>query len=541
MRVRVPLVVVLFLCTAPSGTAQTPPQHEHAGTPPERLGTVHFETSCAAEVRGSFDRAVALLHSFWFHAAVEAFTDVTTKDAGCGIAYWGIALSHWGNPFAGFRSPQALAAGRDASAKGLAASRLSPRERGYVTAVAELFRDYETSDQRTRALAYAKQMEAVTRDNPEDTEAAMFYALALTQTALPSDKTYKNQLAAGAILEPLFKAQPDHPGLAHYLIHSYDVPALAPRALDAATRYAKIAPSAPHALHMPSHTFTRVGYWQESIDTNRASAEAARRDKAVAEELHAFDYQVYAYLQTGQDRAAREVVDKVPALESRIAAAPVNAAPPVAGYYALAAIPARYALERGAWDEAAALTPLATPFVYPDSLRHFARALGAARAGRPAAAVEDLSRLIALREALIQKKDAYWAEQVDIQRRTAEAWIAFADGKVDEALATMRAAADLEDTTEKSSISPGPLTPAREQLGDMLLASRRPIEALAAYEASIAKEPNRFRGLDGARRAAAAAKQPDAAARYRQRLLEICKMADTPGRPELTEVRATKE
>ena len=542
MRSIVPLIAVLLMSAALPGAAQTPPQHEHAGAPPERLGTVHFETSCAPEVRGSFDRAVALLHSFWFHAAIEAFTDVTRKDAGCGIAYWGIALSHWGNPFAGFRSPQALAAGREASAKGLVASRLSPRERGYVTAVAELFRDYETIDQRTRALAYAKQMEAVTRANPEDTEAAMFYALALTQTALPSDKTYKNQLAAGAILEPLFKAQPDHPGLAHYLIHSYDVPALAPKALDAATRYAKIAPSAPHALHMPSHTFTRVGYWQDSIDTNLASAEAARRDKAVAEELHAFDYQVYAYLQTGQDRAARAVVEKVPALASLIATAPVNAAPPVAGYYALAAIPARYALERGAWDEAAALTPISTAFLYPDSLTYFARAIGAARAGRPAAATEDVARLTSLREGLLQKNDAYWAQQVDIQRRAAEAWIAFAEGKVDQALTAMRAAADLEDTTEKSSVSPGPLTPAREQLGDMLLASKRPAEALEAYEASIAKEPNRFRGLDGARRAAALAGQPDVAARYGRRLLDICKKADTPGRPSLAEVRlASKE
>ena len=302
----------------------------------------------------------------------------------------------------------------------------------------------------------------------------------MAQTALPSDKTYKNQLHAGAILEPLFKDQPDHPGLAHYLIHTYDIPALAPKALDAATRYAKIAPSAPHALHMPSHTFTRVGSWQESVDTNIASAERGR-EKAVAEELHAMDYQVYAYLQTGQDRAAREVVEKVPALAPRIAAAPVNAAPPVAGYYALAAIPARYALERGAWDEAAALTPISTAFLYSDSLTYFARAIGAARAGRPAAAAEDVARLTALREGLLQKNDAYWAQQVDIQRRAAEAWIAFAEGKVDQALTAMRAAADLEDTTEKSSVSPGPLTPAREQLGDMLLASKRPAEALEAY------------------------------------------------------------
>jgi len=544
MGVRFFSVVAVLLLAGFSSAAQSPIhpaahtprgggpglQHEHAGAPPERLGTVHFETSCTPEVRGSLDRAVALLHSFWFRAAIAAFTDVTAKDPGCGMAYWGIALSHWGNPFGGFRSPQALAAGREAAARGLSASRLSLRERGYLTAVAELYRDFETTDQRTRALAYEKQMEVLSRAHAEDTEAAIFYALALTQTAPPSDKAYGNQLAAGAILEPLFQKQPDHPGIAHYLIHSYDVPPLAPKALDAATRYAKIAPSAPHALHMPSHTFTRVGHWQDSIDTNLASAEAAHRDKSISEELHAMDYQVYAYLQTGQDQAARGVVAKLPALASAIAAAPVNAAPAVAGYFALAAIPARYALERGAWEEAAALTPISTPFLYPDSLTHFARALAASRAGRPAAAREDIAKLAALRDGLMEKKDAYWSEQVEIQRRIAEAWVAYAEGRKDDGLAQMRSAADLEETSEKSSISPGPLVPARELLGDMLLAAGRPAESLVAYQASMLREPNRFRGLSGAAAAAAASANTAAARGYRQRLSEICVKADSPGR-----------
>ena len=519
------------LCLAASPAwSQTPAVHEHAGRPPERLGTVHFETSCAPAAAQTFDRAVALLHSFWFRAAIDAFTDVTAKDPACAIAYWGIALSHWGNPFGGFRTPQALAAGRAAAATGTAATKGSPRERAYLAAVAELYRNFDTIDQRARTLAYAKQMEALSRAHVEDTEAAIFYALALTQTALPSDKTYRNQLAAGAILEPLFKDRPDHPGLAHYLIHSYDVPSLAPKALDAATRYAKIAPSAPHALHMPSHTFTRVGHWQDSIDTNLASAEAAHRDKSVSEELHAMDYQVYAYLQTGQDRAARGLVEKLPALASQIATAPVNAAPVVAGYFALAAIPARYALERGAWDEAAALTPVSTPFLFPDSLTHFARALAASRAGRPAAARDDIAKLAALRDALTEKKDAYWSEQVEIQRHIAEAWVAYAEGRQDDGLARMRSAADLEETTEKSSVSPGPLVPARELLGDMLLAAGRPAEALVAYRESILKEPNRFRGLSGAAAAAAASGNTDAAKGYRQRLSEICVKADSPGR-----------
>ncbi len=524
------VVAVLALAGTPVA-AQSPAQHEHAGAPPERLGTVHFETSCAPEVGVAFDRAVALLHSFWFRAAIEAFTEVTARDPGCGIAYWGIALSQWGNPFGGFRSPQALAAGREATARGFAAIHLSPRERGYLTAVSELFRDYETVEQRTRSLAYEKQMEALSRAQGADTEAAIFYALALAQTALPADKTYRNQLAAGAILEPQFRTQPDHPGIAHYLIHSYDVPALAPKALDAATRYATIAPSAPHALHMPSHTFTRVGHWQDSIDTNVASAAAARRDKSVSEELHALDYQVYAYLQTGQDRAAHKVVEGLPALATAMASAPPGSAPPAAGYFALAAIPARYVLERGAWAEAAALTPVATPYLFADAMTHFARALAASRADRPAAARDDIAKLAALRDGLTAKKDAYWSEQVEIQRRIAEAWVIYAEGRRDDALTQMRSAADLEDATEKSAISPGPLVPARELLGDMLLEAGRHADALAAYEASIAREPNRFRGLSGAAAAAAAVGKADVASGYRQRLLEICVKADLPGRP----------
>ncbi len=380
-------------------------------------------------------------------------------------------------------------------------------------------------------------MAAVRKAYPKDSEAAIFYALALTQTAPPADKTYKDQLAAGAILEPLFREQPDHPGLAHYIIHAYDVPALAPKALDAAQRYAKIAPSAPHALHMPSHTFTRVGHWQDSIETNLASATAARDQKSTGEELHALDYQVYAYLQTGQDQAAHRVLQQLPPMAERVAAASKDSVPTPAGFYAIAAIPARYALERGAWDEAAALSPTSTPFLYPDAVGHFARALGAARAGRPAAAREDVARLAAIRDQLKEKKEPYWSEQVEIQRRAAEAWVLYAEGKKDEALSAMRAAADMEDATEKAAVSPGPLAPARELLGEMLLASSKPDEALKAFEASMAKEPNRFRGLHGAIRSAQAAGKTELARKYQQRLLEVCEKADKPGRPELAAAR----
>jgi hypothetical protein len=372
----------------------------------------------------------------------------------------------------------------------------------------------------------------------DDPEARILYALALDQTALPTDKTYANQLQAAAILEKEFATQSDHPGLTHYIIHSYDVPALAPRALDAARRYAKIAPAAPHALHMPSHTFTRVGAWQESIDTNLASAAAARKDDAPAEELHALDYQTYAYLQTTQDLAAKKVTDVVTDIAARIQmSAPGAAAPPTAGFYARAAIPARYALERNAWGEAAALTPLETPFAQATAITHFARALGAARSGDPAAAAKDVEKLVSLRDHLQKANDVYWAGQVDIQQRVANAWIALAQGRQSEALAMMREAADMEDATEKSAVSPGPIKPARELLGEMLLEVKRPADALHEFEATMKKEPNRFRGVYGAARAAEAAGNKAKARELFARLVDISGRGDRPGRPELQEAQ----
>jgi hypothetical protein len=527
------IAAVVTLATAPAQQ----PQHDH-GTPGMRLGAVHFDTSCAPAVRQDFDRGVALLHSFWFSAAIESFTTVLKTDPKCVMAQWGIAMSWWGNPFAGFRSPQALQAGLAAvdAAKGMATP--TPREAAYVGAVERLYRDAATLDQRTRTVAYEKAMAALTATYPDDVEARIFYALALDQTALPSDKTYANQLKAAAILEREFKQQPEHPGLAHYIIHSFDVPALAPRALEAARRYATIAPDAPHALHMPSHTFTRVGSWQESIDANLASAAAAHKDNAVSEELHALDYQTYAYLQTGQDAAARRTVEAIPPLGERIQTASAgNAAPPPAGYFALAAIPARYALERNAWAEAAALAPRDTPFAYADAVTHFARAIGAARRGDAAAARKDVEQLATLRDTLEKAKDTYWSGQVEIQRRGASAWVALAEGREAEALQLMREAAGLEDATEKAAVTPGPIKPARELLGEMLLQLKRPSEALVEFEAAMKKEPNRFRALYGAAQAATAAGKPAQAATYYASLREITKKADSPGRPELAQIR----
>jgi tetratricopeptide (TPR) repeat protein len=514
-------------------------QHAHdTGAPRGKLGKVHFATSCNPAVEKDFDRGVALLHSFWFSAAIEAFEGVLEKDPSCAMAHWGIAMSWWSNPFGGFRSPKALEQGRAAFARAQAAGAKTERERDYIAAVGTLYKDFETVPQRTRTLAYEKAMEEVAAKHADDPEARIFYALALDQTALPTDKTYANLLKAAAILEKEFPLQPDHPGIAHYIIHSYDVPPLAPRALDAARRYAKIAPDAPHALHMPSHTFTRVGYWQESIETNIASAAAARKDNAPAEELHALDYQVYAYLQTAQDVAAKKIVEQAPAIGAQIRLDdPGAAAPPPAGFFALAAIPARYALERGAWAEAAALEPRQTPFAWSDAVTHFARALGAARSGNPSAAAKDVEKLGSLAAALKEAKDAYWSEQVDIQRRLASAAVAYAEGRRDEALAQLREAADMEDATEKSAVTPGPIKPARELLGELLLEADRAGEALREFEQTMKKEPNRFRGLYGAARAAERSGDRVKAGTYFAKLVEVCERADAAGRPELQEAR----
>lgn len=531
--------LTLLLVAASSSPAQNPAQHEHAA--PEKLGRVHFATSCSTEVGAAFDRAVALLHSFAFSAAKQAFEGVVAKDASCGIAHWGIALTHWGNPFAGLRSAKALVEGQAAAGRAQATGNPTPRERDYIAAVAELYKAHATVDQRTRVLAYEHAMEQVYQKYPEDREAAAFYALAVNQTALPTDRTYAQQLKAAAILEKLFAAEPEHPGLAHYIIHAFDHPPLAARALEAARRYARIAPSAPHALHMPSHTFTRVGYWQESIDANIASAAVAMREGTFAEALHAMDYQVYAYLQTGQDDAARRLMDEAPRVLARL---DVNAmgggAPGVAGLYAAAAIPARYAIERGAWSDAAMLQPPANahPSVY--ALTRLARAIGAARTGKVEAARADVAELRSLGEKLVAMKDADGAEKVRIQQEVASAWIAFGEKRQDEAVSMLRKAADAEDATDKSAISPGPLAPARELLGEMLLSLERPADALKEFEATLKKEPNRFRATYYAARAASSAGNTVAARTYYRQLLDICKAGDMPGRPELQEARTFK-
>jgi hypothetical protein len=517
--------------------AAAPQTHQHGDV--ERLGTVRFENSCAAAVQPALTRAVALLHSFEFARAIEGFAETSVKDPACAIAYWGVAMARWGNPFApGIKPPAQLLPGRAAIERARMIGAKTDRERDYVAAVAALYDNFERVDQRTRVTAYRDAMAKAAAKYPDDSETAAFYALALAFAADPADKTYADQIKAGAILEKLWEAQPDHPGLAHYIIHAYDSPPLAPRAVAAARRYAKIAPSAPHALHMPSHTFTRLGYWQDSIDTNVLSAAAALKDGSVAEQLHALDYQVYAYLQTAQDRAVRRIVDSLPETVTRFDPDKAgSAAPGSAGVFALAAIPARYALERGAWAAAAKLEVHPSRFAFADAMTWFARALGSARIRDAGGADAAAAELQTLSERLSQAGETYWAEQVAIQRLGASAWRALAAGNPEEALSTMRTAAAREDATEKSAVTPGPLAPARELLGEMLLLLKQPKDALAEFEATLAKEPNRFRALSGAMTAALQSGDRARARKYAQQLVRICARADAPPRTELAAAR----
>ena len=490
----------------------------------EKLGSVHFATSCAPPVAPEFDHAVALLHSFEFGAAIRGFTRVLESDSTCAMARWGIALSRWGNPMsAGNRSPASLAVGQQAAEAAMRVDlSATDRERGYINAVGQLYADYEHANQRTRVVAYQKAMADLVAKQPADTEAKIFYAIALVAAAPPTDKTYANQLEAGALLEQIWARQPNHPGLPHYIIHCYDVPALAGRARIAAARYADIAPSAAHALHMPSHTFTRMGMWQESVNTNLRSIEMAKGESAFGEAMHASDYAEYAYLQMRKDSAAKAIIATLPGLSEKFDPnAIVGAANGAAGNFALAAIPARYALERRAWAEASSLVPTASAFPYTEAMTYFARALGASHTGNLPDARVSIDSLAAIRERLRAVGEAYWAEQVAIEHLAARAWLGLAERRDSAAVATMREAATREDATEKSAVTPGPLAPAHELLGDMLMQLGRPQEALGEYRVSLAKEPNRFRTLYGAMKAAAAVGDRAAEALYAAQLEKV--------------------
>jgi hypothetical protein len=495
------------------------------GAPPDKLGSVNFANSCAPAAQESFERGVALLHSFWFAEGERSFRDALDRDPSCGIATWGIASVLIGNTFSVGPNPAELQRAQQAIERGRTIGAKTQRERDYIEAVAAYYDHFTERLQPVRMRSLSDAFEVLAARYPDDDETQIFDALYLTASQSLGDKTYARALKAAGILEPQFAKHPDHPGVAHYLIHSYDFPALADKGLQAALCYADIAPDAYHALHMPSHIFTRVGRWQASIDTNTRSIAEAKSEHVVSAELHAMDYMVYAELQLGRDAEAE--VKEASALPD----------PEFASLYARAAIPARFAVERDHWQDAAALADPATSAKFPHTtaMVYFARGIGAARTGKLTAANDELGRLADIVTKLKDEKNTYWATEVEVQRLGLAAWIALGEGKTDEAVGLMRASADMEDASEKAAVSPGRILPARELLGDMLLQTGRAGEALAAYESSLISDPLRLRSLDGAGRAAAAMGNADKARDYFTRLVA---MADpTSVRPELVSAR----
>jgi tetratricopeptide (TPR) repeat protein len=519
--------VVLTIVAVLSRSAAVAQEHAHA--PPERLGYVTFPVTCSPEARHCFERAMAVLHSFWWEEAPRAFAAVLAADSSCAMAHWGLAMAAWGNPFTGGPAGDARRAGAASAERAAALGGKTPREAGFIAAALALYRD--------GLGTYADTMARLYRDHPGDEEVAIYYALSLVTTAPRSDTAFASQKRAAAILNPLFARHPEHPGLAHYIIHANDSPRLAYLGLGAARRYAEIAPSAPHAQHMPSHIFIRLGLWDETINANQKAFDAGlgyARAMGLAgipyEQFHALDYMVYGYLQQGEDNAARRVVATAQALtEIRV--------PTVIGGYNRVAMEARVPLERGDWARAAQL-PLRGDSValVTRGLSRFARAIGAARSGAREQATAEVHGLDSIATVLEFRKEPYWAGAIGIKGDAARAWLLFAAGDTTRALALAHAAADREDLTEKHPITPGELLPARELEADLHLAAGHYAAARAAYQATLIREPHRARSLFGAARAAELAGDRAAAlAAYREYLAQ---MAHADGdRPEIPVAR----
>src|SRR5437016_1880001 len=518
-------------------------------------GTVDFPVSCASAVRPEFLRGVALLHSFFYEEARRIFTDVAEKDPTCAMAQWGIAMTWW-HPIWTPPTPDEMSAGKAAAAKAMAMTAGTDRERGFITALDAYYNTPESPTTgevgqschgpvgpRDRVIAYEKAMRKLYDKYPDDVETQAFYALAVLSVgyATPTDTTLANQKQAARILEKLWKKNPQHPGIAHYLIHSYDYPTLAERGLAAARSYSSIAPWVPHALHMPSHIFTRLGMWEESIAANRSSADASRayaamrhRDATEAEELHALDYLAYSYLQEGQDAKAKEIVDFAATVRKTNPELEFSAA------YALAAIPSRYALERDAWSEAATLPvpelPHWSAFPSFEGLIEYSHALGRARTGDIEGARKAMDRMRQLRDATSDPRLDYFKKHLDLQIQAASAWVTYSEGEKDEAVNLLRRAADAEDILGKHPVSPGALVPAREQLGDLLLKLDRPKEAQREFEAALKIYPGRFRCLYGAAQAAEQIGEKEKADHYYAKLIEQTAKANG-SRSELAQLR----
>jgi tetratricopeptide (TPR) repeat protein len=500
----------------------------------DRLGTVQFKTSCSPQAQKEFEVALARLHSFDFPETIKAFTAIPQTDPSCAIAYWGLAVSIRPNPLVGPWDAATLKRGLDAVEKGEQIGAKTERERDWLAAIKEFYKDYDKVDQDTRTRNYEKAMEALSQKYPQDVEAKVFHALALNETF--DHKDMAPLVKAIAILTPLDRKYPAHPGITHYLIHSYDFAPLAKKGIPVANKYAKIAPAASHAIHMPSHIYSMVGMWQKSIDSNIKSNKVAREYAAQAKldgvlvgVPHGLDFMEYAYLQLGQDAKAKALIDE--SAEIKKVLGPVSA-----GNTARAAVPARYMLERQDWKGAAQLQPLGTPFPAAEAITHFARAMGAARSGDPAAAQADIEKLKTLREGLLKANSGYWAEQVEVQVLGAQAWTTLAQGDRDGAMKFMRAAADLEDGSEKHVAMENRLYPMRELLGDMLLERGESAAALKEYEVALKNAPNRLRGWYGAGKAAEAAGEKKKAVGYFRQLAQLTRASDGE-RAELREMK----
>jgi hypothetical protein len=501
----------------------------------EKLGDVHFPISCV-EVQPEFDRAVALLHNFFFPETVKAFRAVIAKDPSCAMAYWGLAMSQRPNPLVPPFAPTLLKAGWEAVQQGTVAKTQTPREAEYLAAMEVFYKDYDKIDQGTRTRLYEQAMQRLHEHYPDDAEAAIFYALALNEAVDLNDKNFAKQLKAAAILNALAQKQPNHPGIAHYLIHSYDFAPLAALCLPTARLYDKIAASAPHALHMPSHIYSMLGMWDDSVRSNLA-AEAAANEYAAKNYPeatdpsipHLLDFRAYAYLQMAKDTEAQQIVETLPKLKK-------FATVRLGVDTGLAAIPARYALDRGRWGEAAQLSVRDSDYPAAQAITYFARALGTARSGQPAAARAEIAHLDEIEAKLAAAKDEYWAGQTRIQKQTVVAWLAFAEGRRDEAIAAMRQAADLDDASEKNVAMENKLVSVRAMLGELYLGAGMNKEALPEFESSLKSTPNRFRSIAGAAAAARAIESVELARRYYRALIALAVDGDGQ-RAELAEAK----
>ncbi|MBV8425123.1 MAG: hypothetical protein JO349_08020 [Candidatus Eremiobacteraeota bacterium] len=510
-------------------TANAPLNAQYVGKSPAELGKVQFSTSCSPAVQDEFVRGVALLHSFWWSEGEKAFKSVIARDPSCAIAQWGLASIYMNNPF-GTPPAVRVADGQAALDRAGQIPAQTQRERDYVDAVTAYYQDYGNRTEPVRQSARAKAYAALAAKYPNDDEAKIFAALYLASSQPLADQTYASRRQAAQILEQLWTKYPDHPGVAHYLIHCYDEPQLADIGIRPARRYSDIAPAAPHAQHMPSHIFTRIGVWKDSVESNRRAAFVAIRAGEPGEAMHATDFQVYALLQMARDGDARAALRD--ARQVDVSKVPTYVTPP----YALAAIPARIAVERGAWGEAAGLEVVSTFFPPAEATTRFARALGFARSGNAGAAKLEVDQIVLLRDKLLAAKNAYWAGEVEVMRLSSLAWIALGEKRSEDAVAIMRQAADMEDKSEKASLTPARILPARELLADLLLDLKRPADALKEYEASQLREPNRLRGLYGAAVAAELSGNSAKARDYYKKVVAMAGSGDP--RPELITARA---